>query len=57
MAPRWRWLVWCIGCDLFYHWPRFGGALMRWAAPAAWFGEGAKLGSEEPWRQFPEAAP
>ena len=54
MAPRWRWLVWCIGCDLFYHWPRFGGALMRWAAPAAWFGEGAKLGSEEPWRQFPE---
>ena len=50
MKPRWRWILWCIGCDLQWRWPMLsmGSRLMTWSAPAEWFQPGEKLGSEEP---------
>jgi hypothetical protein len=42
MKPRWRWILWCLGCDLQWRW------LMNWAAPAEWFQPGAKLGEGKP---------
>ena len=48
MKPRWRWILWCLGCDLQWRWPSLGGWLMNVAAPAGWFQPGAKLGEGKP---------